>query len=104
MVTPRQEYLLTLVECAEDEAGEELHVVFYMLIVGRGWGTGRKGERREGRHCRPISEYKGWEMGVHSYGFWLYYIPWLSSKCGKSMLHRAGTAVLILPWNSFRLP
>lgn len=71
----RQEYLLTLVECAEDEAGEELHVVFYMLIVGRGWGTGRKGERREGRHCRRISEYEGWEMGVHSYGFWFYYIP-----------------------------
>jgi hypothetical protein len=32
----KQEYLLTLVECAEDKAGEELHVVFYMLIVGRG--------------------------------------------------------------------
>jgi len=33
---PKQEYLLMLVECAEGEAGEELHVVFYMLIVGRG--------------------------------------------------------------------
>jgi hypothetical protein len=31
----KQEYLLTLVECAEGEAGEELHVVFHMLIVGR---------------------------------------------------------------------
>jgi len=33
---PKQEYLLMLVECAEGEAGEELHVVFYMLIMGRG--------------------------------------------------------------------
>ena len=31
----KQEYLLTLVEYAEGEAGEELHVVFHMLIVGR---------------------------------------------------------------------
>ena len=31
----KQEYLFMLVECAEGEAGEELHVVFYMLIVGR---------------------------------------------------------------------
>jgi hypothetical protein len=71
----QQEYLLTLMEGAEDEAGEALHVDFYMLIVGRGWEAGRKGGRREGRHCRRISEYEGWEMGVHSYGFWLYYIP-----------------------------
>ena len=55
----RQEYLLTLVECAEGEVGEELHVVFYMLIMGRGREKARKEKRREGRHCKPMFWYEG---------------------------------------------
>jgi hypothetical protein len=86
----KQEYLLTLVECAEDEAGEELHVVFYMLIMGRGREKAKKGK-------------KGKDMKL---GRWAFIVASFGStiSCSRRAAPSRNDRILIPPWNAFKLP